>query len=884
MRVCLISDDAWLSELCRQVLLQFRDREWYFSKVGSYERALPSDLLLWDLKPQIQLPQESTFDPRINHIFFVESKDVSAIQDKLPIGECSVLPKPVNPIALKTLLEEAVAWHDLGYERRRIPAQLCSQRDKIPLPAIFKLQEHHRDQSSLLARRARDFRTPLMTLQGYCGLLLEHRLGLLNTDQMKALEHMQRSITRLSRLSMGIFELSMGPHRPHNLSPKEGDIEACIAQAVHELTLLAQLKKIELRETVAPPVETLYFDEMEIEQILVNFLDSACRFTPKGSFVEIRGGSTFWERRVPSITEHVEHAERRHSACETRNAYRVEVDYSRPGIPAAELEGIFGEYASDSESHGGSRAGFGLSTSRQFLGDCNGVIVAESNPKGVTFALMIPYDRNLSANLETSRRVRAIEPGSLLPWKGPPMDLTSGKTVLVVDDDVEAGAYLRTVVKLQGYDALLADSGKDALRFLERAETAVSLVLVDVMTNLEAGIQTLRDIRRLRSDLPVILIYSKLSLPGVMEAADEDSVTCLEQPGPTELIRAVEEAINKRTLSPMLSAKPTFAVAEQSPLARNARMMGIEHLLQQVGPSDFPVMLHGETGVGKEVLARQLHLYSPRAQNSFQTVNCAALPPDLVEGDLFGYELGASTGATKDRPGKLERARGGTILLDEIGEMDFRMQTKLLQILKDGEFHRLGGSETLQVDVRIVTATRSDLHRAIRERTFREDLYYRLNVIYIHVPPLRERKDEIPWLADYFLKKYAPPPPPSISPELMGAMLAYDWPGNVRELENMMRKFLLLRQPKITIDELCALASAHREIGMQPSNSTDDSSKGASILQEVQQSKQREEREAILAALNATHWNRKHAAKRLKLDYKALLYKMKKLGIESKPD
>src|SRR5713226_7419751 len=317
MRICLISDDAYLSALCRQVLLQFRDREWDFSKVGSYERAIPADLLLWDLKPHIQLPQESTFDPRINQIFFVESKDLSAVQDKLPIGECSVLLKPFNLSALKALLEEAVAWHELGYTRSRIPAQLYSQRDKIPLPAIFKLQKYHRDRSSLLAQRARDFRTPLMTLQGYCGLLLEHRLGLLNTDQRKGLEHMQRSITRLSRLSMGIFELSMGPHKPHNLPPKDGDIEACIAQAVHEVTPLAQMKKIEIRETVEPPVETLYFDEMEIEQILVNLLDSACRFTPKDGFVEIRGGSTFWDRRVPSITEHVEHAGRKHFACNT---------------------------------------------------------------------------------------------------------------------------------------------------------------------------------------------------------------------------------------------------------------------------------------------------------------------------------------------------------------------------------------------------------------------------------------------------------------------------------------------------------------------------------------------------------------------------------------
>jgi len=280
-----------------------------------------------------------------------------------------------------------------------------------------------------------------------------------------------------------------------------------------------------------------------------------------------------------------------------------------------------------------------------------------------------------------------------------------------------------------------------------------------------------------------------------------------------------------------------------------------------------------------------LHAHSTRSQNLFLKLNCAALPPELVESELFGYEKGAFTGAFRDRPGKFEMARGGTILLDEIGDMDIRLQAKLLQVLQDNEFQRLGSSETVHVDVRIMAATHRDLKKAIRDGSFREDLYYRLNVINIHVPPMRERKEEIAWLADYFIKKHATPlmPALTIGSALHQAMMAYDWPGNVREIENMMRKLLVLRQPRILIDELRSLASAQDDFDTRPAARSDNPAKGLSVLQKVEQSKRHEETEAILAALATAHWNRKHAATILNLDYKAFLYKMKKLDIESKP-
>jgi two-component system response regulator AtoC len=461
-----------------------------------------------------------------------------------------------------------------------------------------------------------------------------------------------------------------------------------------------------------------------------------------------------------------------------------------------------------------------------------------------------------------------------------------GTTILVADDDEEVRNYFETLLTIQGYDVLLADSGEEALRHLAEGKPPVSLAVLDVMMPGTDGIETLKEIRRLYGDLPVILVSSVSSWPFIMDALAGAPAAFLEKPiSHTELIRAIENLLHDTAKNSAAEAAPsTSPASDRPPRAQNPQMIEIEGLLRQVGLSDVPVLLQGETGVGKEVLAKQLHSHSTRAKNQFLKLNCAALPAELVESELFGYERGAFTGAFRDRPGKFEMARGGTILLDEIGDMDVRLQAKLLQVLQDSEFQRLGSTETVHVDVRVMAATHRDLRKAIREGTFREDLYYRLNVISICVPPIRERKDEIAWLADYFLKKHATAvmPAPSMTPALQEAMLAYDWPGNVRELENMMRKFLVLRQPKIIIDELRSLATTQDRFD-RPQDASEAPSTGGSILQRLQQSKQKEEVEAILAALTTAHWNRKRAARLLNLDYKAFLYRMKKLGIESKP-
>ena len=314
------------------------------------------------------------------------------------------------------------------------------------------------------------------------------------------------------------------------------------------------------------------------------------------------------------------------------------------------------------------------------------------------------------------------------------------------------------------------------------------------------------------------------------------------------------------------------------------KMSAIRSVLQQIAASDVPVLLRGASGAGKEVLAREIHALSHRRDRPFLKINCAALPLELLESELFGYEKGAFTGATRSTPGKFEVADGGTILLDEIGDMDVRLQAKLLHFLQDHEFHRLGGRHTIHVNARVLAATHCDLETAIQQRRFRADLYFRLNVITLDIPPLRERKDEILSLADRFLAKHALPgmPIPQITERMRDALLAHEWPGNIRELENVIRRFLVFADAGSIADELYRHRAAPAPPPLTPVPVASDPRTRVKKLDDVYTANAQDEGRAILEALEHTCWNRKRAAELLNVDYKSLLYRMKKLGISSR--
>ncbi|MGH9413250.1 MAG: sigma-54 interaction domain-containing protein [Terriglobales bacterium] len=322
-------------------------------------------------------------------------------------------------------------------------------------------------------------------------------------------------------------------------------------------------------------------------------------------------------------------------------------------------------------------------------------------------------------------------------------------------------------------------------------------------------------------------------------------------------------------------------------LGESPAIVAMRNTLDQIADTNLTVLLQGESGTGKEVVARLLGAHPGRA-TSFVKINCAAIPNELWESELFGYEPGAFTGATRQKSGKFELAEDGTIFLDEIGEMPLQLQAKLLQVLQDGEFSRLGGRGSLSVDVRVVAATNTDLHAAVAEGTFRRDLFYRLDVIALVLPPLRRRREDIPLLIEHFAAKYSQQyqrPKPVVSSALYQRLLQYDWPGNVRELENLIKRYVVLADENALLAGLlqtepsppavAALATPAAAGALPPATET------TSLLDIGRQAAWQAERAAILRALASTHWNRRLAARQLQISYKSLQNKLRTLLAES---
>lgn len=460
-------------------------------------------------------------------------------------------------------------------------------------------------------------------------------------------------------------------------------------------------------------------------------------------------------------------------------------------------------------------------------------------------------------------------------------------TIVVGEDELEVLSYLEMALRCLGYSVESAQDGDEVLACLRSSTPQVSAVLLDIMMPNRDGLDTLREIRLINPQLPVIMISGASSTVNIITAMKCGATDFLCKPVSHDNLRkALDQALEMKAPVHPAPSRNTAPV-KNSFVGPDPRMKEIQALIGPVGWSEASVLIQGETGSGKEVLARELHAQSPRANKPFLKLNCAALPSELVESELFGYERGAFTGAFQKKAGMFEMADSGTMLLDEIGDMDVRLQAKLLQVLQDQEFQRIGGKEVIKVDVRIISATHRELERAISDGTFREDLYYRLNVINLRVPPLRDRKEDIVPMAEFLIEKHAGKgvPIPSITLDLQHALMTYHWPGNVRELENCVRRFMILRDPDSIVRELYAKAARKQPLSAQVvenHTSAAQETDSSPILEQVTKVKRQAETTAILAALESTHWNRKRAAALLKIDYKALLYKMKTLGVEDR--
>jgi two-component system, NtrC family, response regulator AtoC len=460
--------------------------------------------------------------------------------------------------------------------------------------------------------------------------------------------------------------------------------------------------------------------------------------------------------------------------------------------------------------------------------------------------------------------------------------MSEAANILLVDDEPGMLRYIRTLLEVDQHKVETASTGEEAL---ERVQKGLhpDLVLLDLLMPGIDGLQTLEELRRMKPGMKVVMLSCVNDTRKVVQAMRLGAHDYLTKPfQKAELDAVIGQCIggNDHAYAGDVEelCDDVFFVAA-SPAMKKIRAQSA-----LVANVDIPVLLLGESGTGKEVLARLIHKLSPRAHRTFLKVNCAAVPADLLESELFGYEAGAFTGATHAKPGKFELCNKGTILLDEIGEMPPGLQAKLLHVLQDQQFSRLGSRSVVKVDVRILAATNINIPEALATKRLREDLYYRLNAFTLSLPPLRERKEEIPILLKHFMSRmselYARPPLP-LSPAMLEACLNHPWPGNLRELSNFVKRYLVLGDETLAVAELQPKLDGGGGLHSDPTGraaATGAESSGG-LKSVARSAKDEAEAEAIARALEQTNWNRKQAAALLKISYKALLYKIRQYGI-----
>ncbi|OGL04352.1 MAG: Fis family transcriptional regulator [Candidatus Rokubacteria bacterium RIFCSPHIGHO2_12_FULL_73_22] len=448
----------------------------------------------------------------------------------------------------------------------------------------------------------------------------------------------------------------------------------------------------------------------------------------------------------------------------------------------------------------------------------------------------------------------------------------AGEHILIVDDEPAIQASLRGVLEDEGYRVSAVGSGADAHRFF--ADEAPDLTFLDIWMEGADGLETLAEIKRLRPDAVVVMISGHGTIETAVKATRLGAWDFIEKPLALEktLVTAA------RALEHARLARENAALRES--LGQRAEILGesvpVRRLREQIAtaaPTSGRVLIHGENGSGKELVARAIHAGSARHAGPFVEVNCAAIPEELIESELFGHEKGAFTGAHARRRGKFELADGGTLFLDEIGDMSLKTQAKVLRALEERAFERVGGKDTIRVDVRVIAASNRDLEGLIRAGRFRDDLYYRLNVIPIEVPPLRERRDDVPALVDHFVALFCAENgkrPKTLSGEALAYFLAYDWPGNVRELRNMLERLVIMAPGDvIDADDLPA-----------PLRPKDTLPAGAEPRERpLREARDNFERAYILAELRANDWNMTRTAERLGIERSHLYRKIKAYGI-----
>ncbi len=455
------------------------------------------------------------------------------------------------------------------------------------------------------------------------------------------------------------------------------------------------------------------------------------------------------------------------------------------------------------------------------------------------------------------------------------------QTILLVEDKESMAQMLTETLEVEGYEIVVATDGQEGVRQVK--ENHFDLVLSDLKLPKKDGIEVLKAVKAESPLTPVIVMTAFGTIETAVTAMKEGAIDFITKPFDTDhLLFLIRRALEtQRMLTENILMKDELAEKCGAPriIGKSPGILEVAQQVQKVAPAKTTVLLLGESGTGKELFARAVHNLSPRREYPFVTINCAAIPRELLESELFGHEKGSFTGADSKKIGKFELADKGTIFLDEIAEMDVLLQAKILRVIQEGEIERVGGIKSIRIDVRIVAASNKNIEKAVEEKLFREDLFYRLNVFPIRIPPLRERKDDIPLLAEYFINKYCiemKVPHKSISRDALDLLMNYPWKGNVRELENCIERSIILcdgdiiNSDFIALNRQASLESSLRTLNME--GALEDVSKEAIRIVETQR---------IMKALKETKGNKSRASELLKVSYKTLLTKIKEYGIES---
>lgn len=444
------------------------------------------------------------------------------------------------------------------------------------------------------------------------------------------------------------------------------------------------------------------------------------------------------------------------------------------------------------------------------------------------------------------------------------------KIILIVEDDPTVGESLRLLFKKKGYEILLALNGKEALQLFRHK--VVDLVITDVVMPRMDGIELLEAVKGLRPETEVIVISAQGTIEKAVQAMKLGAFDFIEKPiNPKVISLLVERALEKQTLilqNRDLRSRLADKFHFKNIIGRSEKMVRIFELIHHIAPYDSSVLIIGESGTGKELIANAIHYNSPRATMSFIKVSCASLSEGIIESELFGHEKGAFTGAIASRKGRFELAHQGTLFLDEVEDIPPATQIKLLRVLQEGEFERVGGNKTIKVNIRIIAASNRDLQEAVKRGAFREDLYYRLNVVNIKLPALRERRDDIPFLVNFFIEKYNKKyqmKVKGVSQKAMNLLTDYEWTGNVRELENAMESILVINSPGVI--DIQHLPQEIRDVKERPEVIP---IKIGTSLEEV-------EKEILIQTLKATKGNKRKAARLLGINVRTIHRKIEEI-------